>query len=56
MSDWKNSPGSGPCDKCGSHAAWLPYVGGDDDPYRAHTDDDSWADGGCERESEEVPG
>ncbi len=34
------------CLKCGSPIKWLPYVGGDDDPYPVH-DDHSRANSGC---------
>lgn len=43
---------NGPCSNCGQPAEWLPYVGGDDDPHRAHKpvdDEYHWADAGCTR-------
>lgn len=46
--------GDGPCRKCQAPAGWLRYVGGNNDPHRAHMNDDSWADDGCDRPAQPV--
>lgn len=52
-------PDPEPCSNCRQGAYWLPYVGGDDDPHRAHWPDDDehgWADDGCTRPKQDQGG